>query len=632
MEEEFEKEATKRSPNFCNRSENGFVEGTVTGPSIASAQNELGREEPDISDEILPGLIHSGFDAASLRATSTAEINICMLQSGFAGDSVQTSLAQFDDANAPLDGHSDDPPHALCDLYESSRMERAMEQTLFLDDLYWSATAGDASQLERYEAVQPALTPGDTDLIGTLDEASLETEGDVTLPPIVDLASEPFSQAPSVDADSPFGVQTPQALPSTSYKVLQLPTSQDKSPANVLAGSQASLTTSTGSSVPYLVPTPVYFVSPSPFSVSSNSDGQDNNDLEGRIEGLGPAGPLNPAPLAQREAESVLHAPEIYYHKNGSLSVPTPMYPIPKSSELTIDAASSFDVHTANDSDVAFQAAPPAMEDFFSADAEAETMNAVGTPHFGIGTYHASTATYKMPSPLDVAANAEALTQAFTEGQLAVQEFLAPVSNKIQRLRQLFSAVPNRDTPGNVAGGHPPVAAPYTPTPMVHDNAAHEKYGLGKDYMPAMTRDTGPYRSRNVGMLGEDSKRLRHELQIQSSAIDAYGRRRYGAPQIAGYPAIARSHTNTSMEDNASLTPPADATKRNRAFSEYVRANNAMPSLTHEDSSMSMEVGTGAATDMAPGSSKHNEAPSAIFAAGVSKHSFIYRESCRVPF
>jgi len=595
MEDGFEKEATKGSPTSSTPPEHERNEEAVTGSFIAPSLDEVDCESP-ISSEFLQELGHSASDAAGFGTISAADINT---HAELEGESVQTSLALFDSADASFDGQYDGPPCNVRDLVESSTVERAMENTLFLDDLDLGTMPGHSLQHEQQEIVENDLPSTDTAFMGMLGGASLKTEEHVAPFPAPDMISGPFDQAVSNYMNNTYGAETPLAPPSPPFGSFNLLAQRELTPPNALSDVHNWSTPSTDHSAHYNVPTPIGFASPSPPPVLQASNVPHDNEFEGSNEVFSAPAPVHQASPTDPEVEASLKAAGVYFHNNGPFSAPTPMYPIPVLPGQATDAANAFNVHTPNDSD-ALYAPTPMVPEFFSPDAATEVVNAAENFSYGI-----------------------------TEGHFADYGYPEPPSSASRQLFQDLDAAANGNTTAN--GEQSPIAPVWAPTPMGLDDSIHDQFDFEHGYLPATDRSAisyrSPYPSMSVDSV-EDGNRLHNDPRAPSPVINAYGRPSYGALRLPGYPAVARSDTNSSMEDNPPLSPRDGA--QNTALSEYIRANTIQPSLSHVDSNMSMEVHTGAATEMGPRSPKPNDAANANFAAGVSTHLLANRNWKRI--
>ena len=138
MENEFEKEANRPSPasttcpTYTKNEEcvtRTFTD--VTAPTLGHESHVYG-ESYDATDTGLQ-------DANSYTDNWYANMNAYRLPDDLQGESVQTSLALYDEANAPYDP-SKEPyhPYDLNGLNPGSRVDDAIADTLFTPELDWS--------------------------------------------------------------------------------------------------------------------------------------------------------------------------------------------------------------------------------------------------------------------------------------------------------------------------------------------------------------------------------------------------------------------------------------------------------------------------------------------------------------
>jgi len=584
MEDEFQKEATKGSPTSSTRLEHERNEGAVTGSFIAPSPDEVDCEIP-ISDELLQVLGHNVSDAAGFGTVPATDINIRRLHARLEGVSVQTSLALFDNSNASFDGQYEGPPYDVRDLAESSTLVRAMEDTLYLD---FGTMHGHSLQHEQQDVVGNDLPPTDTVLMGTLGGASLENVEHVTPFPAPDMVFEALGQAVNGHMSDTYCAETPLAPPSPPFGSFNSLGQRELAPPNVLPEVHDGSAPSMDHAVPYNVLTPMRFVSPSPPAVFQASNIPDDDGSEGSIEVFNDPAPVHQASAIPLEAEAALGGVGVYFHDNGPFSAPTPMYPISVSPGQATDIANAFEVHTPDNSNATLYAPTPMVPEFFSPDAAIEVVNA-----------------------------AENFSCDITEGRFADYDYPEPPSSASRQLSQDLYAAANGNT-----------TAYGEQSPMGLDDLNHDQLDFEYGFEPGTNRSATPYQSPYHSRSVEDGNRLHNDLRAPSPVTNTYGRPRYGALRLPGYPAVARSITKSSMEDNPPLSPRDGA--KNTALSEYIRSNTTQPPLSHADSNMSMEVHTGAATGMIPRSPRPNEAPNANFAAGVSTNILVHHHCKRI--
>ena len=584
MEDEFQKEAKKGSPTSSTRPEHERNEGAVTGSFIAPSPDEVDCEIL-ISDELLQVLGHNVSDAAGFGTVPATDINIRRLHARLEGVSAQTSLALFDHSNASFDGQYEGPPYDVRDMAESSALVRAMEDTLYLN---FGTMHGHSLQYEQRDMVGNDLPPADTVLMGTLGGASLENVEHVAPFAAPDMVFEPLDQAVNGHMSDTYCAETPLALPSPPFGSFNSLGQRELAPPNVLSEVHDGSAPSMDHAVPYNVLTPMRFVSPSSPAVFQASNVPDDNGSEGSIEVFNDPAPVHQASAIPLEAEAALGGAGVYFHNNGPFSAPTPMYPISVSPGQATDIANALEIHTPSNSHAILYAPTPMVPEFFSPDAAIEVVNAAENFSYDIG-----------------------------EGRFADYDYPEPPSSASRQLSQDLYAAANGNTTAN-----------GEQSPMGLDDLNHDQLDLEYGFEPGTNRSATPYQSPYHSRSVEDGNRLHNHLRAPPPVTNTYGRPRYGALRLPGYPAVARSITNSSMGDNPSLSPRDGA--KNTALSEYIRSNTAQPLLSHADSNMSMEVHTGAATGMAPRSPRPNEAPNANFAAGVSTYLLVNRGYRRI--
>lgn len=589
MEDEFQKEATKGSPVSSTRTEHELNGGSFTGSFVAPSPDEVDCE-PSIPGELLQVLGHKTSGTTGFGTTPATDTKSHTLHARLEEASVQTSLALFDNLNATLDGRCDGPPYDVRDLATSSKLERAMEDTLYL---CFETLHGHNLQKNQQEGVGSESPPTGTVFMGTPDGASLKTVVHVGPFPAPNVVYGPLGQEVSGDVNDTYGAETPMALPSPSLGSFSSLGQLELASANDLTEMKDWPAPSTDKYVPSNVPTPTCFVSQSPPALHQASNIPDDNGSEGNIEVFSAPATVHKASPTSPETEATLRGAEVYFHDNGPYSTPTPMYPISVLPSQATDVANAFNVHMPNDSNAALYALTPMIPEFFSPDAAAEIGNA-----------------------------AENFSRDIIGGRSANYIDSEPPSSASRQLSQDLYAAANGTK--NANGIQSPIAPAWVLTPMGLDESIDDGHDFENGFLPATNRSATPYQSPYNNMSVEDGNQLHNDPQTSSPVINAHGRPRYGALRLPGYPAVARSDTYSSIENQPPLSPRDSA--QNMALSEYIQANTAQPALSHADSNMSMEVKTGAAHGLGPRTPKSNKAPNTNFAAGVSTCPLVNRD------
>ena len=641
MEDEFEKEALKGSPTTTTQPRNGFNEEAVTESFIEDPADEV-TYDSYVSGELHQKLGHDVLDAGVFGTTSATDMDLHMLHPEVQEESIQTSLALFDDANAPFDEPRDDQPYGLREIAKGSVEDRAMEDTLFLDNFSWSILHNHNNQ---QEIVEDSPSPQDWNFTGTPSEASSEDDANVipaaeaTQAPILDtdivssvvgsvgdgrasaMVLEPIDQAVIGYGTNTYTAETPRAPPSPPFGSISLPTHRELTPPNALPDAHDWSTLSADSNVNYHAPTPM-LVSSSPPAILEASNVADTNRPEDGINVFNAPTPTYSMPFRPNAIKEASSAAEPYFHDNGPFSAPTPMYPISSSPRDATGVSYAVEIPVPEDNSAAFYAPTSMVPMSSSPHAIAEASNAAETYSHSNGLLHAPTPMYRTSSSLDVTAAMEASIATEAEGyfvDLFPDANPEPLSSASQQLFQDLYAAANNSTTAERGHGQSPTAPAYAPTPMVLDDSDHEGYDLQQGFLPAANRSISPYRSPYPSVSSDDRSHPQKNGQASSPVVGPPERPRFGALRLPGHPAMVREDTNSSMEDHPPSSPRDDAQQPNTALSAYIQANSAPSLLTHEDSNMSLEVyADSSSTGMAPESPTPNRGPNPNFAAGVS--------------